>query len=75
MPKIMKNQKEIYLLLCRLALLGNILFILWPTYHGLKERFSGTLVEKVSYIALIILLGLNIMLILRFLRENKKHLE
>ena len=46
------------------AIAGNILFMLWMTYNGLKEHFSGTLHEKVSYVGLMCLLILNSWLIL-----------
>jgi hypothetical protein len=34
------------------ALAGNILFILWMTYNGIDEGFSGTIYQKLSYIGL-----------------------
>jgi Flp pilus assembly protein protease CpaA len=46
------------------AIAGNVLFMLWMTYNGLKEHFSGTLPEKVSYVGLMCLLILNSWLIL-----------
>jgi hypothetical protein len=39
-------------LLRYLALIGNILFILWMTYNGIDEGFSGTIYQKLSYIGL-----------------------
>ncbi|MFZ1040776.1 MAG: hypothetical protein WCA79_01650 [Anaerolineales bacterium] len=48
-----------------LVIAGNVLFILWVTYNGINEGFRGTLVEKASYVALMVLLVLNIVLILR----------
>lgn len=48
-----------------LAIVGNGLFILWITYNGINEGFSGTLPEIVSYICLVLLLGLNILLLSR----------
>jgi len=48
-----------------LAIAGNVLFILWVTYNGIDEGFSGRLVEKVSYVGLMMLLALNTVLILR----------
>jgi hypothetical protein len=48
-----------------LAIAGNVLFILWVTYNGIDEGFSGTLVQKVSYVGLMMLLSLNTVLILR----------
>ena len=48
-----------------LAIIGNALFVLWITYIGIAEGFSGTLPEKVSYVSLIALLLLNIVLLSR----------
>ena len=48
-----------------LAIAGNVLFILWVTYNGIDEGFSGTLVQKVSYVGLMLLLALDTVLILR----------
>ncbi len=48
-----------------LAIAGNILFILWVTYNRIDEGFSGTLVQKTSYVGLMLLLVLNTVLILR----------
>ena len=44
---------------------GNAVYILWITYNGIDEGFSGTMVQKVSYIGLLILLILNIILVYR----------
>ena len=60
----MKNI-SLYSLLKYLAIAGNVLFILWVTYNGIDEGFSGTLVEKASYVGLMLLLVLNTVLILR----------
>jgi len=48
-----------------LAILGNVLFILWITYNGIDEGFKGTIYQKISYITLVILFILNIFLISR----------
>jgi hypothetical protein len=48
-----------------LAIAGNVLFILWVTYNGIDEGFSGTRVQIASYIGLMLLLALNTVLILR----------
>jgi hypothetical protein len=40
----------------KLLIAGNIVFVLWITYNGIDEGFSGTIVEKCSYIALVSLL-------------------
>ena len=52
------------------AVTGNILFMLWITYNGINESFSGTLPEKVSYIGLMILLILNSYLLLRKRKDD-----
>jgi hypothetical protein len=46
------------------AIAGNILFILWMTFNALKEGFSGTIYEKLSYVGLVCLLVLNSYLVL-----------
>ena len=46
------------------AMAGNILFILWMTFNALKEGFSGTIYEKLSYVGLVCLLILNSYLVL-----------
>jgi len=60
----MKNI-SLYSLFKYLAIAGNVLFILWVTYNGIDEGFSGTLPEKASYVSLMLLLVLNMVLILR----------
>ncbi len=45
------------------AIFGNIIFICWITYNGIDEGFSGTIVQKISYISLFFLLTLNIFLL------------
>jgi len=57
------NQNIAVRLLRYAAILGNILYILWILYNGLNEGFSGTMVEMVSYIGLILLLGVNVLLL------------
>jgi len=65
----MENSK-IYKLLRYIAIAGNISFILWILRNGINEEFSGTIVQKVSYVALLILLVLNIVLIYRHQRKT-----
>ncbi len=48
-----------------LAVTGNVLYILWVTYNGLDEGFSGSFIQVVSYIGLMVLLVLNIVLLTR----------
>jgi hypothetical protein len=59
------NGNRFYNFLILLAICGNLLFILWITYNGIDEGFSGTLPQKVSYVSLIVLLILNIILLWR----------
>jgi hypothetical protein len=52
------------------AILGNLLFMLWVSFNAINEGFSGTLPEKVSYIALMALLTTNILLLINAARSN-----
>ena len=62
----MKKRKSILMEVLTIAsLIGNILFMLWISYNGLKEHFKGTVYEKLSYFELMILLIINSFLILR----------
>lgn len=54
----MQNKSIIYLLRYA-AIAGNIIFILWISYNGIKEGFRGTLPEKFSYVGLMGLLAIN----------------
>ena len=54
-----------------IAVAGNILFVLWILRNGIDEGFRGTLPEIISYIALVLLLGLNTALLL--LNERASH--
>jgi len=65
----MENEKITFKLLILAAIGGNILFMLWITLNGLKEHFSGTIYEKVSYVGLVFLLILNSVLLLRGRRK------
>lgn len=47
------------------AIAANYLLIAWILYNGLRENFSGTNVEKASYIALMLLLLTNALLLLK----------
>jgi hypothetical protein len=53
------------------AIACNILFVLWMTFNALKEGFSGTIYEKISYAGLICLLALNSYLVLGGARQAK----
>ena len=60
------NEQRIVRLLTKLALLGNILFVLWMLFNGIDEGFRGsTGPQIVSYIGLGLLLALNGFLLLR----------
>jgi hypothetical protein len=53
------------------AIAGNLLFILWVSFNALKEHFSGTIYEKISYVALMGLLTVNIFLLIRSFKTEK----
>ena len=53
------SSKARLLLLRYATITGNNIFILWILYNGISEGFAGTLLEKLSYIGLIGLLGVN----------------
>lgn len=57
------QNKQLITFLRYAAITGNILFMLWVTMNALKERFSGTIYEKISYVGLMGLLILNSFLI------------
>jgi len=42
------------------AIAGNALFILWIIFNAIDSGFSGTVPEKISFAALLIVLALNI---------------
>jgi hypothetical protein len=65
----MKNKQPIFILRY-LAVAGNILFILWILYNGINEGFNGTVPEIISYIGLVLLLGLNSALLLLASRKD-----
>ena len=59
----MKNM-QIMLILKKMAIAGNIIFVLWILFNGMNEGFKGTMVEKFSYAALIGLLSINFIILL-----------
>jgi hypothetical protein len=61
----MKNQ--FFSLIRPIVITGNLMFLFWILYNGVSEGFAGTRVEKVSYIALMMLLAANCILL-----PNKK---
>ena len=58
------QNKTLTALMRSAAIAGNVLFVLWMTFNALKEGFSGTIYEKISYAGLICLLALNSYLVL-----------
>lgn len=46
-------------LVIKFVIAGNILFILWITYNGIDSGFSGTIIQKLSYVSLVTLLTLS----------------
>jgi hypothetical protein len=62
--------KEMKKYLTFLAVTGNVVFILWILYNGINEGFKGTWIERVSYLALIMLLAINSFLILGRKRQK-----
>lgn len=65
------QNKNLIILMRFAAISGNILFILWVTYNGVKEGFRGTLPEKVSYAGLMCLLALNSYLIVACSKQKQ----
>jgi hypothetical protein len=61
----MGKRAKTYNLLRYIAMLGNLIFILWIIYNGIDEGFSDNSVMIFSYIGLIVLLILNIALLYR----------
>ena len=59
-----KESSTVIKLLSLAAIAGNLLFMLWISYNGIKEHFRGTIYEKISYIGLMGLLIINTVLIL-----------
>jgi hypothetical protein len=58
----MPNTK--FIMLLRYATIGgNILFMSWIIFNGIKEGFHGTLPEKASYVGLMGLLAINTLLL------------
>jgi hypothetical protein len=45
------------------AMVGNMLFLVWILYNGIDEGFKGTRVEVLSYVALMVLLLFNTILL------------
>ena len=62
--------KEMKKYLTFLAVTGNVVFILWILYNGINEGFKGTMIERVSYLVLIMLLAINSFLLLGSKRQK-----
>jgi hypothetical protein len=65
--------KKVRNILTALAVTGNLLFMLWITYNGVHERFSGTLWEKLSYVGLMALLLINTFLLISSDKAKSHH--
>lgn len=65
------QNKNLSALMRSAAIAGNILFILWMTFNALKEGFSGTIYEKLSYAGLVCLLVLNSYLVLAASKQRQ----
>ena len=57
------NKSYIYKLLGYIAIIGNVLFILWISFNGMDEGFKASLIQKISYLGILVLLILNSILI------------
>jgi hypothetical protein len=58
----MKSRKTLSVLRY-VAIVGNMIFVVWVLHNGMNEGFKGTPVEVLSYISLVVLLLLNVFLI------------
>lgn len=57
--------KDFLKLLKYLAILGDVLFVLWISFNAIDEGFVGTIYQKLSFVGLVSLLILNIWLLFR----------
>jgi hypothetical protein len=57
------DKKFIFKLFCYVAILGNIMFVLWIIYNAIDEGFQGTIYQIASAIGLILLLTLETVLL------------
>ena len=58
-----KIVRQLLILLKYVAITGNIILVLWILYNGMNEGFTGSALEKLSYIGLMGLLILNSILL------------
>lgn len=54
-----------------LAIAGNVLFIFWIMFNAMDKGFKGSLPEKISFFAIIVLLAANAILLLNQIKNNK----
>ena len=64
-------RKEMILFFRYAALAGNILFVLWIWYNGINEGFKATVMQKIVFISLTMLLITNSILL--FTKPNKEN--
>ena len=70
----MKNTKtKLQDVIRKIVIIANLVFVLWILYNGINEGFKASLVEKFSYLALILLLVMNTFLLLRSKKNNEVH--
>ncbi len=63
------SDKEMLKLFKRMAIVGNILFVLWLVFNGIDEGFQASPLQKLSYLTLITLLLVNAWLLAKNSRD------
>ena len=58
--------------LITIAIVGNVLFILWMTWNGIDEGFAGTSMQVTSYLGLTLLLILNSALLMKHAKRAEE---
>ncbi len=66
----MKTQSKMYNILKYVAIIGNVIYILWIIYNGIDEGF-----QYIGSVQTIALTGMIFLLILNVVLLNKKNLE
>ena len=61
-------EHELVLLLRYAAIIGNVFFILWMLYNGINEGFKAPLAQKCIYLAMFLLLAINIIFLSKRIR-------
>jgi hypothetical protein len=51
------------------AIIGNVIYVLWILYNAIDEGFSASLVQAASGLGLVALLALNVILLMRTTRR------